>query len=143
MPGILFLTFLDLWKLVLSCVVILFSTKIHSTSDIIFHNSLWHISSMMKLENWRAWELTRPCNNLFQTAVHKYIFFIAPHPILSEIKHMPVLGIPHVFLLGTLTRSHISKVILLNASWSEISFVFQINRVNTFGECLLAKTFHC
>lgn len=62
------------------------------------------------------------CDNLFQTAIYKYIIYLlASHPILSEIKYMHMLmpGIPHVFFLGirsgpfTYIKSDFANCILL------------------------------
>ena len=61
---------------------------------------------------------------------------------MVKLKYMSVPVIPHVFfLLGTLTCIHVATVDLLNASCSEITFIFNIypRKAYHFYNCLPAK----
>ena len=69
---------------------------------------------------------------------------------MVKIKYMSVTGIHHVFfLLGTVTRIYIATVNLLNASCSEIPFIFHIypllsvRQAKHFYSCLPSKTRNC
>ena len=73
-----------------------------------------------KTRDLKGLKSTRPCDNLFQTAVDKYIILLALRPILYEFKYKSFPGIPHVFFLGNRSDSftYLSKVILLHESCS-------------------------